>query len=201
MAKLPNQVEYLVTESDIRQQLPMVPDRFVKDYAAIKQSITGNINQTNTNTETIETLDARLDVVEGEIVVINGRLNAAENEIDTLQTDLTALTGVVDTHIASESEHGVTGNNVGTGDYCTAAVGGVVLLASAVADATTSAVVPPAALPAAGAAYVQAYAQSQTDAINALSTAMAQLVTDLNAVTTQLNALLASERIAKQLAP
>ena len=37
--------------------------------------------------------------------------------------------------------------------------------------------------------------------VNALSTALAQVIVDYNAVVTQLNALLASERAAKQLAP
>jgi DNA-binding ferritin-like protein (Dps family) len=217
------QVEYLLTESDMRQQLgKILPDRFIKDYVSIKRNMFITAQQTDSNTQTIETLDARLDILEpevaaidarlevaeAEIISIDGRLFIAEGEIAAIDIRLTTAEGEIvtlrtdfDAHIAEESAHGATGNIVGTDDYASSSVGGTVLLAASVADAATSTVTPPAALAAAGAAYVQAYAQSQTDAINALSTALAQLVLDHNALKTQFNALLASERTAKQLAP
>jgi len=203
MANRIPQIDYFPTESEIGQMLASANWQrfFTKDYAALKGNVANTVSAAESNADTLDVLTDRVDAIDLQIVEIIGRLDTAEGEIDTLQTNLADLTDTVDTHIAAESAHGATGNIVGTDDYCTGTVGGVVLLGVAVADATPSAVTPPAAVAAAGAAYVQAYAQSQTDAINALSTAMAQLVIDLNAVTTQLNALLASERTAKQLAP
>lgn len=197
------QIDYFPTESEIGQMLASANWQrfFTKDYAALKGNVANTVAAAEGNADTLDVLTDRVDAIDLQIVEIIGRLDTADGEIDTLQTDLADLTDTVDTHIAAESAHGATGNIVGTDDYCTSSVGGVVLLGAAVADATPSAVTSPAAVAAAGAAYAQAYAQSQTDAINALSTAVTQLVLDLNAVTTQLNSLLASERTAKQLAP
>lgn len=203
MANRIPQIDYFPTESEIGQMLASANwrEKLTKDYAAVKGNIASTVSAAEGNAETLDVLTDRVDAIDLQIVEIIGRLDTAEGEIDTLQTDLADLTDTVDTHIAAESAHGATGNIVGTDDFCTDTVGGVVLLGAAVADATPSAVTSPAAVAAAGAAYAQAYAQSQTDAINALSTAVTQLVLDLNAVTTQLNSLLASERTAKQLAP
>lgn len=203
MANRIPQSDYYPTESEIMRMLSQNSWRmmFARDYAAIKGNISAAVSATEGNTDTIESLDARLDIVEGKITVIIGRLADIDAEIDTLQDDVALVADNLATHVAAESAHGATGDIVGTGDYATALVGGVVLLGSAVTDAAPSAVTPPAAVAAAGATYAQVYAQSQTDAINALSTAVGTLVTDLNAVVTQLNALLASERAAKQIAP
>lgn len=197
------QVDYYPTEAEIMRMLSQNSWRmmFARDYSAIKGNISAAVTATEGNTESIESLDARLDTVELQIVGIIGRLDTAESEIDTLQLDVAQVADDLADHVAAQSAHGASGDIVGTNDYATASVGGTVLLGAAVADASPSAVTPPAPVAAAGAAYSQVYAQSQTDAINALSTAVSTLVTDLNAAITQLNALLASERAAKQIAP
>lgn len=193
------QIDYFPTESDLadlfsKAGLPReFSNKFIKDYAAIKRNSTETAGAVDENTDSIEVLDSRVDSAETAISAIEIRVTTAEGEIGTLRIDL-------DAHVAAESAHGATGNIVGTDDYAQPALGGTVLLAAAVADAVPSAVTPPAAVAAAGAAYSQAYAQAQTDAINALSTALAQAVADFNSVIAQLNALLASERAAKQLA-
>jgi peptidoglycan hydrolase CwlO-like protein len=204
MAKiLPRQVEYIATESDMRQQVGRVlPDRFIKDYVAIKQTIGASIDQTNTNSETIDTLDARLDTAETAIVSLDGRVDAAEGDItaldgrvDTVETDLT-------NHIDAESAHGANGDIVGTDDYAQAGVGGVVLLANPVANAVTSTVsVTSPDATAAPATYNQAQAQSVVALVNEMKGDVNTLVANLNAAITQLNALLAAERSAKQMAP
>lgn len=102
-------------------------------------------------------------------------------------------------HINSNSAHGVTGSNVGSENYCSATVGGVVLQAPAVTNATSSTVnILTANVGAAGATYSQAYAQQQTDLINELKAAVNQLATDLNAAITTLNSSISTERTAKQ---
>ncbi len=203
MANRIPQSDYYPTEPEIMRMLSQNSWRmmFARDYAAIKGNISAAVTATEGNTETIVSLDARLDIAEGQIVTILGRLTAIDGEIDTLQADVAQVADDLADHVAAQSAHGATGDIVGTGDYASPTVGGVVLLGAAVANAVASAVTPPASVAAAGATYAQVYAQSQTDAINALSTAVGTLVTDLNAVVTQLNALLASERTAKQIAP
>lgn len=203
MANRIPQVDYYPTEAEIMRMLSQNSWRmmFARDYSAIKGNISAAVTATEGNTESIESLDARLDTVELQIVGIIGRLDTAESEIDTLQLDVAQVADDLADHVAAQSAHGANGDIVGTNDYAAALVGGTVLLGAAVADASPSAVTPPAPIAAAGAAYSQVYAQSQTDAINALSTAVSTLVTDLNAAIAQLNALLASERAAKQIAP
>ena len=215
------QIDYFPTESDLAELfkkagLPQdFSNKFIKDYAAIKRNVDQNAEATDENTLSIESLDARVDSAEtaisaltirvgnaeSAISAIDIRLTTAEGEISTLRIDLDQLRLEFDTHVAAQSAHGATGDIVGTDDYATSLIGGTVLLAAAVADAAPSAATPPAAVAAAPAAYSQAYTDSQTNAINALSTALAQVIVDYNAVVTQLNALLASERAAKQLAP
>lgn len=203
MASRIPQSDYYPTESEIMRMLSQNSWRmmFARDYAAIKGNISATVTAAEGNAESIESLDARLDTVELQIVGIIGRLDTAESEIDTLQLDVAQAADDLADHVAAQSAHGASGDIVGTNDYATASVGGTVLLGAAVANANPSAVTPPTALAAAPAAYAQAYAQSQTQAINDLSTAVTSLVTDLNSVVTQLNALLVSQRAAKQIAP
>ena len=189
---LPRQVEYIATEADMRQQVgKILSDRFIKDYVAIKQNIGASIDQTNANSQTIETLDGRLDVLEPEVEDLGLRLWLAEGEIVDTRTDL-------DNHVAAGSAHGANGNIVGTGDYCAATVGGVVLLANPVADASQASITVPIFVAAAGATYSQAHTQTQIDTINALRQNMTDLIASHNALVTVVNQMLATERTAKQ---
>jgi len=200
------QINYFPTESDLAELfkkagLPQdFSNKFIKDYAAIKRNVDQNAEATDENTLSIESLDIRVTDNTAAITAIDIRLTTAEGEIDTLRIDLDQLRLDFNNHTAAQSAHGATGDIVGTDDYAQPAIGGTVLLAPAVADAAPSTVTPPTAVAAAPATYSQAYTDSQTAAINALSTALAQAIADYNAAVTQLNALLASERAAKQLA-
>lgn len=119
--------------------------------------------------------------------------------IDGVVIDLNSVSSTLDTHVAENSAHGATGSIVGSQNYCSTTVGGVVLLSSAVTNATSSSVnILTANVGSAGATYAQAYAQQQTDLINELKAAVNQLATDLNAAITTLNATLSTERTAKQ---
>lgn len=129
------------------------------------------------------------------------RLDNLELRVTVIENDLGALTIVVDNHISSDSAHGVTGDNVGTGDYCTDTVGGVVNLAALTNDANQSAVaVTSPDATAAPAAYDQTAAQTAVTLVNELKSNVTQLTTDLNAAIDQLNDLLAKQKTAKQMA-
>lgn len=106
-------------------------------------------------------------------------------------------------HDASDSEHGVTGDNVGTEDVAQSLVGGVVFLAVNVADVSaTTTEIATADVGAAPVAYAQAYAQEQTDLINECKSKINSLVnSDVLDLIKQLNAFLAANKTAKQMAP
>lgn len=183
MAKL---IKYILTESELQRLTGgQWPERLVKDYIA------SAVNE--------ETINGEVGDVTAEVVALKVRVTTAEGEIDTLQIDLAALTITTDNHIAAQSAHGATGDIVGTDDYCTASVGGTVLLAAAQANAAAStvAVTSPDA-GAAPAAYTQAQMAQVVALVNELKADLTQTVSDLNAAITVINNMLATERTAKQ---
>ncbi|HHZ71043.1 MAG TPA: hypothetical protein EYN67_08420 [Flavobacteriales bacterium] len=105
-----------------------------------------------------------------------------------------------DDHNTSNSQHGVTGDNVGTEDFCTVLVGGVVLLMALVDDAVDSTqTIALTDLAAAPATYDQAYTQLATDLANDTKAKHNQLVLDLNSAIAQINDLIAKAKTAKQM--
>ncbi len=183
---------YVFTEAELQRVLGgKFPDQFIKDYIAGKANTEALLVTIDENTADIEDIQLQLTVINGQITVING-------QIVTLQTDVSAVTSSLNAHIAAQSAHGASGDIVGTLDYCTAIVGGVVLLATAVGDAAETTTLPPSAVGAAPAAYNQTYAQSQTDAINALINNITDLANALNSAVDVINSSLVTERTAKQ---
>lgn len=187
MANRIPQVDYYPTESEIARMLSQNSWRmmFARDYASIKGNIQNVVTATEGNSETIETLDARLDIAEGKITTIIGR-------VDTLETEL-------DTHVAATSAHGANGNIVGTNNYASLTTGGTVLLAATQADAVASSVA--VTSPDAGAApatYTQAQMATVVALVNELKADLTQAVSDLNAAIAVINGSLSTERTAKQ---
>lgn len=204
-------MDYFPTESEIADLFknmgwPSIPaNKFVKDYAALKigaSDVAVAIDELDVRVTAAEaeiiSLDIRVTAAEAEIVAIDIRLTTAEGEIDVLRIDL-------DAHVAAESAHGALGNIVGRLNFPIIepdpadSLAGVVFTALQVADAAPSTINPPPAVASAGAAYVQAYAQSQTDTINSLSSELDQLKSDFNNAVTQINLLMANMRTANQL--
>lgn len=205
---------YYVSETDIRQLMllgnfpPQFSNLFTRDYAALKNDVGSTETRLSTAESTIEVILVRLDDHDTYLAGLDNRLDTAEAtlldhelRIDQAETDINDLQDDLADHIADRTTHGATGNIVGTGDYCTAVVGGTVLLASAVTNAVPSSVSVTSTPNAAGVAYVQADAATWVAMLNELKTDLNALVSDTNAAITQLNALLAAERAAKQLAP
>lgn len=152
---------------------------------------------------------ANTGLINGHINNISGAHAASAISYDNSTSGLTAnnaqsaideIDGDLDTHKSNQSAHGVTGDNVGSEDYAQALIGGVVLLASLVNDASqTSSAIATADIGAAPATYNQAYAQQQTDLINECKSKINALVTDAGDVITQLNDLIAKMKTAKQM--
>lgn len=189
MAKL---IKYILTESELQRLTGgQWPERLVKDYIA------STVNEETINGE-VGDLTVEITTIKGDIITINGQITSLSTRVTTAEGNITTLQTNLASHVGAQSAHGATGDIVGTNDYCTATVGGTVLLAAAQANAVASAVTPPAALGAASATYVQAEQQAQSDAVNALIANINTLKSDLNAAITVINNMLATERTAKQ---
>ena len=109
---------------------------------------------------------------------------------DNVQGALSELDSDLDGHILSDSEHGVTGDNVGNLDFATTLVGGVVNLSALIADAVEST--------------VSVDSPDATDLLtvialaNELKSDVNQLVADLNNSIVQFNALLDAMKTASR---
>jgi hypothetical protein len=184
--------DYIPTERDLFNLIgEQWPEKLRKDYIASKFNFAQLLQFINENTADIADIQVQITTIDGQIVTIQA-------DIATLESDLEIVADDLADHVAATVAHGATGDVVGNLNYASSAVGGVVLEAVAVADAGTASIAPPAVLAAAGAAYSQAYAQSQTDAINTLITNVVDLRNFLNSAITVINSSLASERGAKQ---
>lgn len=135
-----------------------------------------------------------------DIAALDSRVTQNEADIFALQTDLAALIVDFNNHVTDTSAHGVTGDNVGTEDFCTDLIGGVVLLMALVNDAVAStAEVTLADVGVAPVTYDQTYAQAQTDLINDVKAKHNTLLTDVNNAITQLNDMIDKAKTAKQM--
>lgn len=149
-----------------------LPDLLVEDYQGILQDFIFTSDE-------IDGLESRV-IINTENIQIN-----AEN---------------IETHVTSNSEHGVTGVNVGTEDFCTELVGGVALLSEIVADAVASTQeITLIDIVAAPASYDQAYTQLMADMANDTKAKHNQLVVDVNAAITQINDIISKAKTAKQM--
>ena len=133
------------------------------------------------NTESIKEVGFRLAQVSSDVSDNTIAIQANTDNIAQVTTDLSD-------HESASTAHGSTGEIVGTDDYCTEILGGTVNLAALIADLTPVSI----SVASAPAAYDQAYAQQQTDAINSLATSV-------NDIITKVNAILDGQKTAKQM--
>lgn len=158
------------------------PDPMVEDYLNILRNIVNTAEkadqiaiQVNTNSDNIEALDVRVTQNESLIADLTVRVDANELAIDN--------------HINSDSEHGVNGVNVGTEDFCSSTVGGVVLLADLIADLSPIVTVD---LNNAPVIYDQAYTQLVTDLTN-------ENKAKINEIVSKINEIISGQKISKQM--
>ena len=167
--------------------------KMVKDYRLITTASVALIGVIVDNEE-------RITANEANILVNAGNISTNATNIATNVTNISTNASNFTAHNTSSTEHGVAGNNVGTLDYCTLILGGVVDLAALVADAVDStAEVTIADVGAAPAAYNQVYTDEQTDMINDIKAKHNTLMTDLNLVVAQLNDIVSKMITAKQM--
>lgn len=178
--------QYYITEAEVSRLLETsgLPEEFqrlfARDYVALKGDAVS--------------IDSRLDDVSSESTQNSTDITETNETVATLRSDY-------DSHASNNEAHGSTGDIVGTGDYCTDLIGGTVLLASAVVDASTSIVSAVLSPNAAGLTYLQADASTWVAMLNEHKAQINQLTIDLNAAINIINLMLASDRTAKQRAP
>ncbi len=148
------------------------PELMVKDYQGIFADFVANADS--------------IDLLEFRVI-------ANEENIQTNADNFEA-------HDQSDSEHGVVGVNVGTEDFCTDLIGGVVLIMELVSEAVPSTQeITLDDIEAAPATYDQTYTQLMVDMANDTKFKHNQLVIDVNEVVTKINDIIAKAKAAKQM--
>ena len=119
-----------------------------------------------------------------EAVNTNARQDADIKENSALiaknESAIATNKATIESHVSSDSQHGVKGNNIGSEDFCTLTIGGVSLLA---ANVPSIPLVFPNSIESAPDEYSQSYTQKLTDAINST-------VTNQKIINTQIDALI-----------
>lgn len=216
-----NSRQYYRTEQEIARLmrgsgLPVeFTNPFTRDYAAVKGDIASTGGDVEVVQGEVDQLKIRVSVTESEISSLNSDVDSLNTSVFNLtlqvadidgrlvivENDLSDLTTDFNIHTADESAHGATGDIVGTGDYCTALLGGTVLLASALAASPASTLVITSTPNAAGVAYLQADAATWVAAINELKADFNLLITEYNLLVAKVNAIIDTQEVAKQRAP
>lgn len=189
-------LDSLVLSANEVKELTDWGDAMVEDYLNILRNIIANaINsdqiatEVNQNADDITALDIRVTVNEVDIANLTIRVEDNELAIVALDVRVTQNETDINDHVTSDSQHGVTGVNVGTEDFCTDSVGGVVLLADVITDLTQIATADIAAAPV---AYDQTYTQTVADLVN-------ENKAKINEIVLKINAIIDGQQTAKQM--
>lgn len=216
-----NSRQYYRTEQEIARLmkgsgLPIeFTNPFTRDYAAVKGDIASTVGDIEVVQEEVEQLEIRVSTAESEISSLNSDVDSLNTSVFNLtlqvadiddrlivvEDDLSDLTTDFNIHTADESAHGATGDIVGTGDYCTALVGGTVLLASALAASPASTLVITSTPNAAGVAYLQADAATWVAMLNEIKADFNTHIAEFNSLVAKVNAIIDTQEVAKQRAP
>ena len=159
-------------------------------------------NTANINTNTANIATNATNIATNTTNIATNATNIATNatNIATNATNITTNTTNLTNHETDNSAHGVSGDNVGTLDYCSLSVGGVALLCESRGNSSSTAEqVTQANATVAPAAYNQAQIQTIVSLANDTKEKYNQLETDFQALLTAHNDLLAKLRTAKQL--
>lgn len=207
--------------NDIQKALPDAPDYLIKDLfnkqsnindlaqvsGSVEDQVILNTQNISTNSDEISAnaqnltnhIDDLTDAHDASAISFDNSGGLAATDV---QGAIDEVDGDLTDHVLTDSAHGTTGDIVGTGNFATSLLGGVVLLAGNVVDASvTSISISTADVGAAPVAYDQAYADEQTNLINECKSVINTLVTDVTNIKNQLNAFLLANQTAKQMAP
>lgn len=149
------------------------------DITQAKADIIQNAQDIDTNTTNIGTNTTNIGTNTTNIGTNTTNIGTNATNIGNNTTAIGQVASDLNNHEILDSAHGVTGDNVGTGDYCSLVLGGVVDLAALVADLTQ---IVTADIGAAPAAYDQTYTQSVTDLTNENKAKVNEIVLKVNEI-------------------
>lgn len=176
---------YDLNISSIVEENPGWSQRMVNDYFSKQSNINALANLSDNDADQI--IENTEDIAQNTIDI---QLNTDEIVINAAA--IVVVQGNLNDHEANDSAHGVAGDNVGTNNFCSLLVGGVVLLSAAVPYATEST--------------VNVGNPDATDLATVINLAnelkqdVNQLVGDVNGAINTLNDFIQKNRDAKQLA-
>lgn len=181
----------LLSAQELKELNPNWADGMIEDYlnqfrnmanvAINSDQIATEVNQNATDIG----INATAIGVNATAIGVNATaIGVNATDIGTNATNLT-------NHINSDSQHGVTGDNVGTQDFCTNSVGGVVLIAAVISDLVVISTADIAAAPA-------LYDQTYTDTV---ATLVNENKAKINEIVAKINAIIDGQQTAKQMAP
>lgn len=172
--------------------------QFTEDYLNQIRNLLIVSSEVDIDKDNIESNTLRLDAVEPVVESNTLRLDTVEPVVENNVLRLNAVEPIAAANAAAIAL--ASGQLVGNNDFATSLVGGVVNLMALVSDAVDSnANIAMVDVGVAPAVYDQAYTQSVTDLLNDTKSKHNQLVTDVNAVITQLNELISNSITAKQM--
>lgn len=173
---------------------------FRNDFDNLNLDLTGLEAQVAQNSANITTNANDISTNSGNIATNSSNIATNTTNIGTNTTNINNNTTAINSHIAATTAHGVTGSNVGTGDFAQTATGGVVFLSDLVNNANSSAVsVTSPDATAAPVAYDQTQVQTIVTLANEMKGDINQLVSDVNDAITQFNDLLQQMKDANQM--
>lgn len=140
-------------------------------------------DRNDTQDEVIESNTNDLKLVNNKVAGIDKKVKDIDIDVEQNKQDIATNKQNLEDHENETSAHGVIGNNVGTEDYCTDSIGGVVLLAANISELTTY------SAPAAPAAYDQTEEQAFRDGVQ----------DELNKLINKVNELIQGQIAAKQM--
>ena len=151
----------------------------IRNIIAVFQKTDEIVDGTNQNTARLDILEPivegnteRLDILEPIVSSNTDRLDILEPRVDQNELDISD-------HISSSSQHGVSGDNVGTLDFAQTSVGGVVYIASLISDLTE---ITTSNIPSAPPTYDQAYTQLVTELTNENKEKINEIVIKINEI-------------------
>ena len=193
---------YDLNISAIVEENPGWSQRMVNDYFSKQSNINALAKISDTDSGQIVINKANIEVLQGQMTAITVVVGQNTNAIIVNAGAIVVVQNNLDGHESNDSAHGVSGTNVGTTDYCTQTVGGVVLLALSVADASTSTTtITTLDIAAAPVLYDQAYTDTQANLANECKAKINSIISDIDNIKNQLNEFIASSKAAKQMGP
>ena len=106
----------LISLGEIIDATRGLSDKFQNDYFDLKFDLAQTADSNDGLGDRVEVLEVKVTTLEDEVLIL-------QIDVSALDVRVTQNEATISSHITSNSQHGVTGDNVGTDDFCTATAG------------------------------------------------------------------------------